>query len=137
MHPFHKTGLDYTRPILMKDRKGRKTQTTNCYISLFICFSTQAIYLELVSDLTTECFIAAFSRFVFRREKPSHMYSDNGKTFVGASSELTDLGKFLLLHKDLVASSVPQKVSCGTLIQHILPTWAACGRRVSNPVNII
>lgn len=39
-------------------------------------------------SLTSEDFLAAFKRFYSRRGLPANMYSDNGKTFVGAKNEL-------------------------------------------------
>ncbi|XP_051864225.1 uncharacterized protein LOC127566245 [Drosophila albomicans] len=42
------------------------------------------------SDLTTEKFLAAFSRFIARRGCPHQMYSDNGKTFVGADKVISN-----------------------------------------------
>lgn len=86
--PFAITGVDYAGPILIKSKIGRGSQTTKAYICLFICFSTKAIHLELVTSLSTEAFLATFRRFVSRRGKPSKVYSDNGKNFVGANSEL-------------------------------------------------
>ena len=48
----------------------------------------KAIYLELVTDYTTEAFIAAFNRFVSRRGLPVRMYSDCGTNFRGADRVL-------------------------------------------------
>ncbi|XP_060658795.1 uncharacterized protein LOC132793132 [Drosophila nasuta] len=60
------------------------------YVCVFVCFSTKAIHLEATSDLTTEKFLAAFSRFIARRGCPHQMYSDNGKTFVGADKVISN-----------------------------------------------
>ncbi|XP_018395971.1 PREDICTED: uncharacterized protein LOC108774377 [Cyphomyrmex costatus] len=76
--PFHNTGVDYAGPFIVKDRKGRGSKTSKAFVCLFICFATKALHLELVSDLTSEAFIAALRRFSARRGKPAHMYSDNG-----------------------------------------------------------
>ncbi|XP_044249352.2 uncharacterized protein [Drosophila takahashii] len=62
--PFTYTGVDYAGPF-------------------------EAIHLEPTSDLTTEKFLAAFARFVARRGCPQRVHSDNGKTFVGASSRIS------------------------------------------------
>lgn len=93
--PFHATGVDYAGPFFIKDRKGRGCKTSKAYVCLFVCFATKAIHLELVSDLTSEAFIAALRRFSSRRGKPAHIYSDNASNFVGANKELESLARFL------------------------------------------
>lgn len=60
-----------------------------------ICFFVKAVHLELVSDLTSDAFIAALRRFIARRGKPSLIRSDNGTNFVGANTELKQLAEFL------------------------------------------
>lgn len=100
--PFYVTGVDYAGPFLIKDRRGRGSKLHKAYISLFVCFSTRAIHLELVSDLTTESFIAAFRRFVSRRGKPFQIYSDNGTNFKGANLELKRLSGFLRANSENV-----------------------------------
>lgn len=89
---FHITGLDYAGPILIKHGGRRSRVLTKAYVSLFICFSTRAIHLELVSDLTSVTFLAALRRFISRRGKPTQIHSDNGTNFVGANRIL---GEFL------------------------------------------
>ena len=59
--------------------------------SLFICLATKAIHLELVSDLSTELFLAAFKRFLSRRGPVTLILSDGGTNFVGASRELGEI----------------------------------------------
>ncbi|XP_055686030.1 uncharacterized protein LOC129791706 [Lutzomyia longipalpis] len=49
---------------------------------------TKAIHLELVSELTTQAFLAALDRFTARRGKPTKISSDNGTNFVGAKNAL-------------------------------------------------
>nr|CAH7725344.1 unnamed protein product [Callosobruchus chinensis] len=104
--PFQVTGVDYAGPVVLKDKKGRGSKDVKAYVSLFICFSTKAIHLELVSNLSTECFISALRRFIARRGKPSRMMSDNGKNFLGARNELHDLGKFLHDYNDKIVEAV-------------------------------
>ena len=93
--PFSTVGIDYAGPIAIKDRTGRGAKPTKAYICLFVCFSTKAIHLDLVTDLTTKAFIMCLRRFIARRGKPTRIYSDNGLNFVGANAELKRLYKFI------------------------------------------
>ncbi|GFW54512.1 integrase catalytic domain-containing protein [Trichonephila clavipes] len=56
---------------------------------------SQAIQLEIVSDLTTEAFLAALKRFVARRGRPIEIHSDNSRNFVGVNNELRKILKAL------------------------------------------
>ena len=64
---------------------SRSQANLKAYICLFVCASSRAIHLELTLDLLTESFIEALRRFIAVRGAPSLIYSDNGKTFEGAS----------------------------------------------------
>ena len=57
-------------------------------MALFVCFSTRAIHLEAVSDLSADSLMAALRRFVFRRGLPQTIYTDNGTNFVAVDSDL-------------------------------------------------
>ncbi|XP_011858366.1 PREDICTED: uncharacterized protein LOC105555927 [Vollenhovia emeryi] len=104
--PFHATGVDYGGPFFIKDRKGRGSKTNKCYVGLFVCFATKAIRLELISDMTSESFIAALRRFVSRRGKPAYIYSDNGTNFIGANRELNELAQFLMKEQNNLSESI-------------------------------
>lgn len=93
--PFSITGIDYAGPMMLRDRKGRPYKTYKAYICLFVCFVTKALHIELVTDLTSEAFLATFRRFAARRGTPTHLYSDNGSNFIGAQRELDKLYQFL------------------------------------------
>lgn len=54
-------------------------------------FWSKAIHLEIVSDYTSEAFIAALRRFVSRRGLCTDIYSDCGTTFIGADRTLREL----------------------------------------------
>ncbi|XP_075990340.1 uncharacterized protein LOC142985992 [Anticarsia gemmatalis] len=91
--PFLQCGVDFAGPYNILMSKGRGAKTNKDYISLFICMATKAIHLELVGDLSSEAFIGAFRRFVSRRGRCNHMWSDQGRNFVGANKELKDAWK--------------------------------------------
>ena len=55
---------------------------------LFVCLSTKAIYLELVSELSTEAYIGSLQHFIARQGLYTNVYCDNGTNFVGAEKEL-------------------------------------------------
>lgn len=86
--PFTNTGVDFAGPFNIKSFSGRACVVTKGYVCVFVCFATKAIHLEVTSDLSTQSFLAAFTRFIGRRGCPSCMYSDNGTNFVGAAEML-------------------------------------------------
>lgn len=65
--PFHRTGVDYAVPFELKSGTVRNAKSTNVYLCVFVCLATKAVHLEIVSDLTTKGFLAAFDRFTARR----------------------------------------------------------------------
>lgn len=86
--PFLITGLDFAGPFNIKDGKLRNRNIIKAYMCLFICFSTKAVHIELVNDLTTHSFLNCLKRFVSRRGLCAKLYSDNATNFVGANNEL-------------------------------------------------
>ncbi|XP_055584795.1 uncharacterized protein LOC129737660 [Uranotaenia lowii] len=88
--PFSVSGVDYWGPILLKP-PHRRSAPIKAFVAVFVCFTTKAVHIELVFDLTTAKFIQALRRFVSRRGPPSDIYSDNGRNFLGASNELRKL----------------------------------------------
>ncbi|XP_058456731.1 uncharacterized protein LOC131434103 [Malaya genurostris] len=85
--PFSISGVDYCGPVFLKS-PIRNRSPTKSYITIFICFATKAVHIELVSDLSTPAFIAALRRFVARRGLVSEIHSDNGTAFKGAANKL-------------------------------------------------
>lgn len=89
--PFLYTGVDYAGPILVRTSKGRGIKAEKGYIAIFVCMSTKAVHIEIVSDFTSQGFLAALRRFTSRRGRPDTIWSDNGTNFVGAAAELRAL----------------------------------------------
>lgn len=102
-YPFENVGIDYAGPMMSLSRQGRGSRLVKVYIAVFVCFSTKAMHLELVGDLTSNCFLSSLRRFISRRGKPINIYSDNGTSFVGACTELE---KFLNSHSQSLSENV-------------------------------
>lgn len=72
--PFCHCGVDYAGPLTLRDSRLRKARNLKAYLSIFVCFATKAVHIELVSDLSSNAFIGALKRFISRRGKPTCMY---------------------------------------------------------------
>ncbi|XP_035213196.1 uncharacterized protein LOC118187108 isoform X2 [Stegodyphus dumicola] len=96
---FAKTRLDFCGPFVVKHFVGRSKQVRKVFVCIFVCFTTKALHFEIVNDLTSAAFIAALKRFIARRGKPSDIFSDNGRNFVGAHRELRAILKSLFKDK--------------------------------------
>lgn len=105
--PFTYCGVDYFGPVKLKRYEGRCNTIVQGYIAVFVCMTTKIIHLECCTDLTTEKFIWAFTRFSSIYGTPMKMLSDNGKTFVGAKNELQK-----------IMDSWQSKEMCEYLMQH-------------------
>ncbi|KAJ8724347.1 hypothetical protein PYW08_015821 [Mythimna loreyi] len=115
--PFLHSGVDYAGPINVRTTKGRGQRSYKGYICLFVCMSTRALHLEVVSDMTTQAFLAAFRRFVSRRGHCAKLWSDNGTTFVGASRELRQIVEHL-------HASVAEHLEATNTEWHFIPPHA-------------
>ncbi|XP_054725518.1 uncharacterized protein LOC129235611 [Anastrepha obliqua] len=96
--PFIVTGVDYCGPFYYKPEVRNKSPQ-KCYVSVFICFATKAVWMELVRDLSTGAFIDALKRFIATRGIPRCIWSDNATNFVGAKNELKELRDLVLSEK--------------------------------------
>lgn len=89
--PFSRVGVDYAGPFLLKEGRRKQAKSVKGYVALFICMIVKAVHIEVVSDLSTEAFLAALHRFVSRRGLPTDIYSDCGTNFRGANHDLRRL----------------------------------------------
>ena len=83
--PFFKTGIDLCGPFLIKASRIKFDKVIKVWVAVFICLVTKAIHLEICSDLSTENFLAALTRFIGRRSCPGLIMTDNGTNFCGAN----------------------------------------------------
>ena len=88
--PFEVVGVDFAGPI--KYRKSSRGEG-KAYLVLYACSLTRALYLEILPNLETTTFMASLKRFIARRGRPSKIFSDNGRTFVGAAKLLKEIQK--------------------------------------------
>ncbi|KAL6416819.1 hypothetical protein ACFW04_013152 [Cataglyphis niger] len=86
--PFLRTGVDYAGPIQLRTTKGRGHRSYKAFIAVFVCLSTKAVHLEVVSDYSADAFLAALRRFTARRGLCRSLQSDCGTNFVGADAQL-------------------------------------------------
>lgn len=93
--PFSNVGIDYCGPFYIKERRFRNRAKIIVYIAVFVCLVVKAVHLEVVSDMTTEAFIAELRRFIARRGRPRTISSDNGTNFVGARNEIKEIQALL------------------------------------------
>lgn len=119
--PFLHSGVDFAGPINIRMSKGRGNKSYKGYLSIFVCMTTKAIHLEVISDLTAEGFIAGFKRFVARRGHVSDMWSDNGTNFVGASKELH---KLVTAEQSSVALEIREWLGSNSVLWHFIPAHA-------------
>ena len=101
-------------------RVPRICETKKAYMAIFVCFSSKAVHIEAVGDLSTASCIAAFNRFTARRGKPKRIFSDNGTNFVGSRNEIDALQAALAKKKG--SDSLPNNyASKGVEWLHIPP----------------
>ncbi|XP_067208465.1 uncharacterized protein [Linepithema humile] len=120
--PFDNVGVDYCGPVLIKEGKRRNAKTSKAWICIFICMATKAVYIELVSDLSSEGFLNALKRFMGRRGKPSSIFSDNGTNFVGANRELKEL--YDLFNKEEFQHCIMKETANNVISWHFIQPHA-------------
>ena len=76
---FEIVEVDFIGPLHLKG--GQKA-----WISLFTCAVFRAVYLDLVTPLSTASLLMALRCHIARRGRPSVIYSDNGTNFVGLNN---------------------------------------------------
>lgn len=91
--PFISTGMDYGGPFIVKVHNLRSIRHVKVYLCIFVCMATKAVHIEVVTDMTTDAFLAALTRFVSRRGLSTNLYSDCGTNFVGADNALKKIIK--------------------------------------------
>ncbi|XP_061506883.1 uncharacterized protein LOC133392134 [Anopheles gambiae] len=128
--PFSISGVDYAVPIMVKGTH-RRAAPTKGYISIFVCFVTKAVHIELVSNLSFSAFLAALRRFVARRGHATELHSDNGTNFRGANNKLRELYKLLNsdTHQDEVVGWCAERDKKEVYTPSCTTFWRSVGGR--------
>ncbi|XP_014211623.1 uncharacterized protein LOC106641644 [Copidosoma floridanum] len=131
---FGRTGVDYAGPFSVLASKGRDIRTMKGYIAVFMCMTTKALHLELVSDLSTATFLGALAQFTGRRGRPSEVWSDNATCFRRADLELREALQIAEINWDLVAGSLASQGIAWDFIPpgapHFVGLWEAAVKSV-------
>ena len=112
--PFLHVGVDYTGHMWVKNTETNKN--TKMYILIFTCLNVRAIHLELLPDMSSKKFLLAFQRFCNLYLIPTHLYSDNAKTFIQGGE---------LLNQSLASEEIIEHLRANN-IQHVrIPLYSA------------
>jgi hypothetical protein len=101
--------MNFGGHFFVREHRRRNAKVIKDYLALFICIFVKAVHLEIVTDLSTEAFLAVFDRFVARRGIPANVYSDCGTNYeyIGAARQLK------ILFRDATAQDrIPSHLSC-------------------------
>ncbi|XP_055633508.1 uncharacterized protein LOC129773872 [Toxorhynchites rutilus septentrionalis] len=116
--PFENVGVDFAGPIFLR-APNKRAAPVNAYVAVYVCLAVKAVHLDLVPDLTSEAFIASLHRFSGRRGKPSNIYCDNGRNFVGAQRELAELRTLFISQQD--KNIIAQECAASNIAFHFIP----------------
>ena len=53
-------------------------------------YNTNTVYLELMNESSTDCFILSLKRFIARRRQDKGLMSDNWSNVIGAERKLKE-----------------------------------------------
>ena len=79
--PFEVIGVDFAGPLKYRVRSKKEGKA---YRVLYACSLTRGLFLEVLPNLETNKFLRSLKWLIARRGRPAKIYSDNGKTIVGA-----------------------------------------------------
>lgn len=122
---FLRSGCDFAGPFqVILGRRRRGVRSEKVYLCLFVCLATKALHIEIATDLSTDCFIAALDRFVGRRGECRLILSDCGTNFVGAKNQLAEIMKTAAVNQAIEFKTIPPSSP------HFGGVWEAAVRSV-------
>lgn len=91
--PLATPDVDFVGTFDINSFTSRACKITKGHVCIFDCFSTKAIHLGVVADLTTDNFLFAFNPLKALRSCSRTIFFDNETNFVGVSLELAQNAK--------------------------------------------
>ena len=85
---FWVVGLDFFGPFAISYGRGSSSRKTKCYGMIASCMTSRAIHIEIVDNMTLDCFLNALRRFMARRGEVKTIHCDNGTNLRGGAAEL-------------------------------------------------
>ena len=86
-HPLAFCTVDFFGPIMVRGEVNKRTRG-KVWGCVYACHSARAVHVDIARDYGTDGFLLVHRRFQAVRGCPKTMYSDPGKNFIGASTEL-------------------------------------------------
>ncbi|XP_015120969.1 uncharacterized protein LOC107043832 [Diachasma alloeum] len=100
---FLNTGVDYAGPVSLHSWMGCGHKSYKGWLAIFVCMTTSAVNIEVVSDYAADGFIAVYRRFVARRGLCKNLFSDCATNFLAADKELKKLFSMASKESDKLA----------------------------------
>ena len=85
---FTHVGVDHTGHFAIRDERGDRVEA---YICLFVCTTTRAVQLEVITNLSTSSFIMCLRRLTAAKGMPYQILSDNHRTFISGETFLLEM----------------------------------------------
>ncbi|UYV65562.1 hypothetical protein LAZ67_3004702 [Cordylochernes scorpioides] len=92
---FEIIGVDLTGPLYLKGQ-------AKVWIVIYTCSVYRAVHLDLVNSLSTKTFIQSLERFIRIYGRPTMIFSDNGRNFVGTDNFFQQIDWKTLQESDCV-----------------------------------
>ncbi len=84
--PFTHCGLDCFGPFMVQECR----RILKRYGLIITCLSSRSVHIEVLDDMTTDCFLNGLRCLISIRGTVSSIWSDQGSNFVGATNELNE-----------------------------------------------
>ena len=63
---FDQVGVDFAGPVYVRPGSSKHSKLVKTYICIFVSLTVKMVHIELISNQTVECFLAALKRFISR-----------------------------------------------------------------------